>query len=739
MLGHRKTDRLNWFLRELGGGDVDTIQSLGLMGANVVSPSDYDVTVYSPNLLVSCARAFCPWTDSGGYGYSNVPLKGNGWPQAGETFAVQFQTHAKTAAFTGVLKLSYTGQTPVANSYPVGVSMDTPVYNAGTNKTTANITIADAPASDGFIVLSFIGTDADFADLELMMPGYNPGDTSILRAPVKASYERFGVLRFMDMLQTNNSTDTGWSGSSAANTDNNRIYYRHSLANCMAIAHDCEATAWLNVPHGATDAYMTSYFAELATLMNGAERVYVEFTNEPWNFVFTQYGDLIYAAAAAGGTVTSEGITSIVRASNVVTVVFDEAHGRTTGNSIYIGSFGGVGSSKLVTVTVTNATTLTYAEVGANVTGTINSGVNSWIHLTPTHALARPLTTYGHGDYPDCYEMGARYYFQRAKQMRTAAVAAGISSRVDICLGIQTSYPDSAFKAATWAVEEYGDLSAWAQHFAGTFYVGVEAADGATVNDVFSLLDADLIATGGYVTQCENLAAGHGLTLVGYEAGQHVIKDASTAAVKASAQVDSRMRTLISDIHASWRQRTQEPACFFNVAVSETFSGTDNNMFPCYLATVDETQAKPLGIADALAADATQVGVSGANTGTLDLDTVLPRSVGGNFTQNGMRVFDATWKMPEIAVRYFVPTAGTKTLTLKAGSEAANDWVTVELDGVVVATQAALPVVTLSTTHPGNAVSQSVGALAAGWHTVVLQMRPTSRAANNGLYQLVIA
>lgn len=76
------------------------------------------------------------------------------------------------------------------------------------------------------------------------------------------------------------------------------------------------------------------------------------------HFFFFREGDTINSAVATA---------SRARASNIATIVTDEAHGLWTGAIVTIASMGAAAyDASLVTVTVVNATTFTYANTGAD-------------------------------------------------------------------------------------------------------------------------------------------------------------------------------------------------------------------------------------------------------------------------------------------------------------------------------------------------------------------------------------
>jgi hypothetical protein len=109
---------------------------------------------------------------------------------------------------------------------------------------------------------------------------FNPAFLSLL--------QKFRVLRFMDWLQTNNSTLSSWANRPLLTS----AFWGSSsgvpVEAAVQLANALSADAWLNVPHMADDNYIT----QMANLVHGqlgsTQRVYLEYSNETWNGVFSQ-------------------------------------------------------------------------------------------------------------------------------------------------------------------------------------------------------------------------------------------------------------------------------------------------------------------------------------------------------------------------------------------------------------------------------------------------------------------
>lgn len=97
----------------------------------------------------------------------------------------------------------------------------------------------------------------------------------------------FDTLRFMDWMETNNSTQSGWSDRPRPG-DATWAHYGVPLEVMLALVDELEVDAWFNMPHLADDAYVRSFAQKVAATLPDGQRAYVEYSNEVWNFQFAQ-------------------------------------------------------------------------------------------------------------------------------------------------------------------------------------------------------------------------------------------------------------------------------------------------------------------------------------------------------------------------------------------------------------------------------------------------------------------
>ncbi|GAB4466747.1 MAG: hypothetical protein OHK0037_22780 [Elainellaceae cyanobacterium] len=99
--------------------------------------------------------------------------------------------------------------------------------------------------------------------------------------------QNFGTLRFMDWMKTNHSTQREW-GDRPKPTDASWAWKGASVETMVALANEMQVSPWFNMPHQATDEYIANFAAYVRDHLDPKLRVYVEFSNEVWNWQFDQ-------------------------------------------------------------------------------------------------------------------------------------------------------------------------------------------------------------------------------------------------------------------------------------------------------------------------------------------------------------------------------------------------------------------------------------------------------------------
>ncbi len=155
------------------------------------------------------------------------------------------------------------------------INVATPTYGGGIGISIA----ATDPQHTGNYIRNIRVVKAE--EERLLDAGYifRPGFLGLL--------QNFRALRFMDWLDTNNSTLSSWSSRptlDSASWGISGVPIEAAVDLCNAVGADC----WLNVPHMADNNYMTQMATLVHQMLGGTQKVYIEFSNEVWNYIFSQ-------------------------------------------------------------------------------------------------------------------------------------------------------------------------------------------------------------------------------------------------------------------------------------------------------------------------------------------------------------------------------------------------------------------------------------------------------------------
>ncbi len=100
--------------------------------------------------------------------------------------------------------------------------------------------------------------------------------------------KEFSTLRFMDWMRTNGSSQQDWGQRSTANDASWASNDGVPVEAMVELANQTGVSPWFNMPHQANDDYIR-YFAEyVRDHLDPNLTVYVEFSNEVWNWMFPQ-------------------------------------------------------------------------------------------------------------------------------------------------------------------------------------------------------------------------------------------------------------------------------------------------------------------------------------------------------------------------------------------------------------------------------------------------------------------
>jgi hypothetical protein len=283
-----------------------------LMGINIAPPDDYA----GDRLYADVMKVSRDFNISGTT--TPAPVDANGWPMSDFSFYVW----AGIDKMNGTYTMTFSGQAANVTASPGG---NIPVtYDAASNTSTG--TFNYAPTDSNFLVLYVTGTKrtsssalgSGVTSMKLMRP-LTPGSAKsypssvLFNAPLKTLISKFSAIRFLDFLRTNSNTQINWSDRPLPTWASiNRTLGGHGVGgpweHVILLSNETGKDAWINIPFGATDAYIQNVARLFAYGSDGTNpytspqanpvypplnanlHVYVEYSNELWNFgpAFTQ-------------------------------------------------------------------------------------------------------------------------------------------------------------------------------------------------------------------------------------------------------------------------------------------------------------------------------------------------------------------------------------------------------------------------------------------------------------------
>ncbi|MBC8160297.1 MAG: fibronectin type III domain-containing protein [Roseiflexaceae bacterium] len=216
---------------------------------------------------------------------------------------------------SGTYKLSFTGQADLSlGEGGAAIIISNKSYNSGSNITTADVTL---PPGNALLIMNFANTkrtaasatNSGITNVKLIRPGYPANTSQTFTTPFLNALDRFQVLRLMDWLDTNHNPGFyGDPGNNALNWADRHVptdatqgafgkKYGVAWEYVAELANVTGKDIWINIPIAATSDYVTQLARFMKNnLSNPNVTIYLEHSNEVWNFGFGQY---IYNKLAA--------------------------------------------------------------------------------------------------------------------------------------------------------------------------------------------------------------------------------------------------------------------------------------------------------------------------------------------------------------------------------------------------------------------------------------------------------
>ena len=127
-------------------------------------------------------------------------------------------------------------------------------------------------------------------NIRVLMPGFDEGGGSQTFNPAFVKrLEPFKVIRFMEWQRTNDSCVQDWdrrtTPSSHTQAGRQGVAIEHMIELCNLLGAD----PWFCIPHQASEDYVRRFARLVRDRLHPGRKVYVEYSNEVWNRMFSQY------------------------------------------------------------------------------------------------------------------------------------------------------------------------------------------------------------------------------------------------------------------------------------------------------------------------------------------------------------------------------------------------------------------------------------------------------------------
>lgn len=152
------------------------------------------------------------------------------------------------------------------------------------------IVINVLPSKRG-ILLSLIKTNPSnpVRNIRVISPGFeNTYNSQIFHPAFLNRWTGFKAIRFMDWMRTNNAKIETWDQRPTPDLQTQAGNRGAALEYMILLANRLKTSPWFCMPHEANHDYVENFAKMVKEKLDPSLKVYVEYSNEVWNFQFEQ-------------------------------------------------------------------------------------------------------------------------------------------------------------------------------------------------------------------------------------------------------------------------------------------------------------------------------------------------------------------------------------------------------------------------------------------------------------------
>ena len=190
----------------------------------------------------------------------------------------------------GVWQFSYQGSGDI--SFAFGGTLLSATRQAN-GSVTGTFLRSDRKTPDGelhsvHLMMRNIDPDNPPYDLKIVASGYDLNSSDVYTQEFLDFLKPFKILRYMDLMETNHSTIKTWNDRIKPNAPGSGVAYE----DLIELSNVVKKEAWITLPHLADDDYIRRTAKLFAQKYDKNLNLYLENSNELWNWVFDQTYDL---------------------------------------------------------------------------------------------------------------------------------------------------------------------------------------------------------------------------------------------------------------------------------------------------------------------------------------------------------------------------------------------------------------------------------------------------------------
>lgn len=257
------------------------------VGVNLAPAVDYQ-TAWTFVDVMKTARQWLPQTTQAPGGPWNtgatISTDANGWPSA------LADGQAASTLMCREIEGRYPGGRYVCLYEGTGFidfAFDAKVVSRSPGRIELDVT----PSEDGiFMTIKDTDPSDHIRNIRVIMPGFEDSyEEHPFHPDFLETLKPFTTLRFMDWGATNNSNIGRWSERRTPDRYTQQGRGGVALEHMIQLCNELNADGWFCIPHLADDDYVRNMARTIKDNLEPGRKAYIEYSNEVWNSMFTQY------------------------------------------------------------------------------------------------------------------------------------------------------------------------------------------------------------------------------------------------------------------------------------------------------------------------------------------------------------------------------------------------------------------------------------------------------------------